>query len=470
MIKVQISNKQSDSFASKYCRLVLTEDPATKHRFVENSNGSTEYRMGIGKKKKITPRTFRSLIRSVYQTTKSHQIEFLVVDYAEINFSNLETLGQTWLGSTVAENFLLASYEFRTYKTQKKVPPTLKEITISNASDKNFAAGLKRGLILGEEINKARDLANMPGCDMTPKAFGEAAKKMAAGTKVSVKVLSKAEITKLKMGALLAVGQGSINPVQFIVAEYWGQGKSKKNQPTVLIGKGITYDSGGLNIKPTGAMHDMHLDMSGGASVLSAVVIAAKLGLKKNVIALVPVAENAISDTAMRAGDIVTSMSGQTIEVLHTDAEGRMVLADALTYSKRYDPKVILDVATLTGAALVALGQLASAVMTKDKNLSDKLVTLGEESGDLMWPLPLWDEYKQSLKSHRADVSNISTTFSRFGGAIEGGSFLSFFTPKKVSWAHIDIAPRMESIAADKLAKGATGEPIRLLTAFLEQS
>jgi leucyl aminopeptidase len=210
--------------------------------------------------------------------------------------------------------------------------------------------------------------------------------------------------------------------------------------------------------------------MSGGAVVLSSVCAAAKLKIRENIVALIPTAENAISDRAMRAGDIIKSMSGQTVEVLHTDAEGRLILADALTYSERYKPKTIIDVATLTGAALSALGQHASAIMTKDDKLSSTLVRLGEESGDLVWPLPLWDEYKQHLKSTRADLSNIATNFSRYGGAIEGGTFLSHFAPKNASWVHIDIAPRMESIASDKLAKGATGEPVRLLVTYLEQS
>lgn len=301
-------------------------------------------------------------------------------------------------------------------------------------------------------------------------------KKITAKTKIKLKVLGEKEIQKMKMGALLAVGQGTKSETRFIIAEYWGAGKAsgkkltEAQKPVVLIGKGITYDTGGLNVKPAGAMHEMHMDMSGGSAVLAAIAIIAKLGLKKNVIALVPTAENAISDTAMRAGDIVTAMNGKTVEILHTDAEGRMVLADALTYSERYEPKVILDVATLTGASLVALGQMASAVMTKFDDLATKLVNLGETSGDLMWPLPLWDEYKATLKSHRADISNIATNFARFGGAIEGGTFLSFFAPKNVPWAHLDIAPRMDSTSADKLAKGSTGEPIRLLVSFVEQA
>ena len=217
-------------------------------------------------------------------------------------------------------------------------------------------------------------------------------------------------------------------------------------------------------------MHDMHMDMTGGAAVIGAMKAITDLGLKKNVVAIIPAAENAISDRSMRAGDIATSMSGQTVEILHTDAEGRLVLADAITYAdKHYQPKTILDVATLTGAALVALGQFASAVLTKDENLQTKLTKLGEETGDLTWPLPLWDEYKQSLKSTRADIANIATNFSRFAGCVEGGTFLSFFAPKNTPWAHIDIAPRMESVPNDKLAKGATGEPVRLLVKFTEE-
>ena len=335
-----------------------------------------------------------------------------------------------------------------------------------------------RGTIVAQYVNQARDIANTHGDDLTPKALAAAAKKLATGSKVTVKVLGLKDIQKLKMNLVEAVGKGSHNEPQFIVMEYWGRGKRKLNiengkvkedeKPLILIGKGITYDTGGLNVKPSGSMHDMHMDMSGGSSVMAAIVAASKLGLKKNIVALIPAAENAISSRSMRAGDIVTAMNGTTVEILHTDAEGRLVLADALTYSTRYNPKAIIDVATLTGAALVALGQQASAVMTRDVNLETTLRTLGEESGDLVWPLPLWDEYKSPLKSARADISNIATNFAKWGGAIEGGMFLDAFAPKNVPWAHLDIAPRMDSIPSDKLAKGATGEPGRLLIKWLE--
>jgi leucyl aminopeptidase len=298
------------------------------------------------------------------------------------------------------------------------------------------------------------------------------------GTGATVTVLNKAAIAKEKMGLLEAVGKGARDGAAFIVIEYWGYKKpvkgakvDEKSKPVILIGKGITYDTGGLNVKPAGSMHEMHLDMSGGGSVIGAMRAIAKLGLKKNVVGLIPAAENAVSALSMRAGDIATSMSGQTVEILHTDAEGRLVLADAMTYAQKYyTPKVMVDIATLTGAALVALGQQASVIMTKDLALQTTLIELGETSGDLVWPLPLWDEYKASLKSSRADISNIATNFARWGGTIEGGTFLSFFANKNVPWVHIDMAPRMESIASDKLAKGATGEPVRLLVSYVEST
>ena len=369
----------------------------------------------------------------------------------------------------------MADYEFKTYKTKKESKKNLKEVVICGEFSPPINSGFKRGEILGVGINDAREMAHIPACHMTPNKLGETAIKLAKESKFSVKVLGEKELQKLKMGALLAVGQGTKVETKFIVAEYWGVGKpsgkkSDENKaPIVLVGKGVTFDSGGLNIKPSGFMHEMHLDMSGGAAILATMATIARLELKKNVVALVPAAENAVSDDSMRAGDIVTAMNGKTIEVLHTDAEGRMILADALTYSERYSPRAILDVATLTGAALVALGQHASAIMTKDENLSKTLCTMGEVSGDLVWPLPLWDEYKASLKSYRADISNIAANFSRYAGSIEGGTFLSFFAPKNVPWAHIDMAPRMESISSDKLAKGAMGEPVRLLVKFVEE-
>lgn len=403
----------------------------------------------------------------------------MAVELPQSKFPQLANETANWYYSTITENALLAAYEYTRYKTNKKATrdpkKTFKELLLCEVSKKEEVTGVARGRIIAHYMNSARDLANTPGNDLSPTDFGNEAKKLLKHKNIHVKVLGEKELKKLKMGALLAVGQGTKNETKLIVAEYFGAGKtnnqktSKAQQPIVLIGKGITFDSGGLNVKPVGSMHDMHLDMAGGAAVLGALGAVAALGIKKNVIAIVPAAENAISDDSMRAGDIVTAMNGTTIEVLHTDAEGRMVLADALTYSERYKPRAIVDVATLTGASLVALGEYASAVMTKDEILQSTLVKLGETCGDYTWPLPLWDEYKQYIKSNRADIANVAQGFTKWGGAIEAGIFLAHFAPKGVPWVHIDMAPRMESVTSDKLAKGATGEPLRLLVALVEQ-
>jgi len=478
MTKITLSNKKDYSTVpAKYCRIILTEDKPSWHRLVECADGTLEYRMGAGKRQKMTVRSYRTLVRSIVQAAKGHQLENIALHLGMMDCPALEAKGGEWFYRTLAENLQLAQYEFTKYKTKGKGTKELKEVLVcgelSAAEKRSFADGL----IVGEGANLTRDIANTSGEDMTPSKLAKAAKDALKGTKATVKILSPAEIKKAKMGLLEVVGKGASDKPQFIIIEWWGAGKptatekkAGKKKPIALVGKGITYDTGGLNVKPSGAMHEMHMDMSGGAAMIGAMRAIAKLGLKKNVVAFIPAAENSISADSMRAGDIATSMSGQTVEILHTDAEGRLVLADAMTYAQmHYSPSVMLDAATLTGASLVALGQHTSAILTKDKNLQDKLVELGEDSGDLVWPLPLWDEYKSSLKSTRADISNIATNFSRFGGCIEGGTFLSFFASKNTPWAHIDIAPRMESIPSDKLAKGAAGEPVRLLVKFVEQ-
>jgi leucyl aminopeptidase len=461
-----------NKISKKYCTFILTEDTPNWHRLVETSDGTLEYRMGAGKFKDITARSFRTLVRTIVQAAKGHQLENIALHLDPNNFPGLKAFSDEWFFRTLAENLSLASYEYRAYKTQEPKTKQLKEILICGVADKSSKEAFAEGLTIAEGANITRDIANATGDDMTPDKLAKAAQTVFKGTRATVKIFNEKEIQSMGMGLLHAVGKGADDAPRFIVIEYWGAGKTAKNaNPTILVGKGITYDTGGLNVKPSGSMHDMHLDMSGGASVIGALSAIVELGLKKNVIGLIPAAENSVSAKSMRAGDIATSLSGKTVEILHTDAEGRLVLADALTYAqKHYKPALMVDIATLTGAALVALGQHASAIMTKDEALQNRLVKLGEESGDLMWPLPLWDEYKSSLKSHRADISNIATNFSRFGGCVEGGTFLSHFVEKNVPWVHIDIAPRMDAIASDKLAKGSTGEPVRLLVQLIAQS
>jgi len=302
---------------------------------------------------------------------------------------------------------------------------------------------------------------------MTPSTLAEAAKRATEGTGAAVEVLGVPEMTKLGMGAVLGIGKGSSEEPKFIIVEYWGADKAEK--PVVMIGKGVTFDTGGLNIKTGDGMYEMHMDMSGGAAVIHACVLAAKLKIKANVIALVPAVENAPGNNAVRPGDILKSLSGKTIEILNTDAEGRVIMADAITYAKKYNPEVVMNVSTLTGAALIALGMQASAIMTNDREFEDILRAKGEESGDYVWPFPLWDEYETMVKGHFGDVPNISTAGnSRYGGVIAGGMFLwQFAKDLGCTWAHIDMAPRMTSVPGEQLAPGAAGAPVRLLLSVI---
>jgi leucyl aminopeptidase len=421
-----------------------------------------------GKLEKITPRTFRTLIRNVIQTAKKNKLAKIAITFEYANFPKCHEYGEAWFFSTIAENVILADYEYTIYKSKKKTD-TLSEVVIVTSTTKTAKEGITRGTIVGESASVCRNLANTPGGDMTPAILGEQTKKIFKGTKVKVTVLDEKAIKKLKMGGLLAVGQGAKDTPRFIIVEYFGKGKSgkKDDAPVVLVGKGVTFDTGGLQVKPGMSMYEMHMDMSGGASVIASILAIAKLGLKKNVVGLIPTAENAIGDRAMRPGDVLTMMSGTTVDVLHTDAEGRLILADALHYAHKYNPKLVVDVATLTGAASVAVGLHAHVIMTKDRKLEDTMRDLGEESGDYTFPLPLWDEYKQYLKGVNGDISNIPSGDSRNGGSINGGMFLSHFT-KKLKWVHIDMAPRMTANSSDKLAKGATGEPVRLLVKIAE--
>jgi leucyl aminopeptidase len=245
-------------------------------------------------------------------------------------------------------------------------------------------------------------------------------------------------------------------------------GGFKKEKPIVLIGKGVTFDAGGINLKSSSSLLGMNMDMSGGAAVIHTIALIARMKLKKNVIGLIPAVENMTSGKSYRPGDVIRSMSGKTIEVLNTDAEGRVILADALTYAQKYNPKVVIDVATLTGAAMVALGERASAVFTDDDKLARRLEEAGEKTGDYVWRLPMWEEYENEIKGSLGDWTNVHNKDSRYGGAIYGAIFLYQFI-KGYKWAHIDIAPRMVAMTGENLAPGALGAPVRLLYKFIEE-
>lgn len=477
-MKLTLTQTQSTKrpLASTYTRIKFVKKRT--ERFVE-IDGVTTLELVIGKPEKITPRTFRTLIRSIVQSAKKHKVEKFAFDFDFTKYSKLSVYGEAWAYQTIAENLALANYEFNRYKsgTSKEV---LKEILVISNVSKEAKTGFIRGETIATAVNETRDIANTPGGDMTPKHLAEAAKQALKGTKALVSVLDEPAIKKLGMGGLIGVGKGAHEKPKFIIIEYWGAGKPKiqkttndkkvkatAQSPLVFVGKGITFDTGGLQVKPGMSMYEMHMDMSGGAAVIGAITAIAKMGLKKNVIGLIPAAENAISDEAIRPGDVLTMMSGKTVDVLHTDAEGRLVLADALHYARRYNPRLVVDIATLTGASLVAVGQHAHVIMTKNRALEDSLRELGEVSGDYVFPLPLWDEFKQYTKGVHGDIANIPAGDSKYGGTINGGTFLSHFT-KGLKWVHIDMTPRMTSVGSDKLAKGATGEPVRLLVTIAE--
>ena len=424
--------------------------------------------LGYGDKKPLTRRKFIIFMRKVVILAKQYKLASIAIDFKDISSLAPAALSDFEVGELSTTAFVMAGYEYITYKTKKKSDFSEVQIVSLLNISKAGIEGAKRGHHIGEGVNACRELSNTPGGDMTPKILAEAAKKAMAGTKAKVGTLGAKEMQKLGMGAVLGIAKGSAEEPQFIIAEYWGAAKSQK--PAVLIGKGVTFDTGGLNIKPGDHMYEMHMDMSGGAAAIHAVALAAKLKLKINVVALVPAVENAPGQNAVRPGDVLKSLSGKTIEVLNTDAEGRVILADAITYAKRYNPKVVIDVATLTGAALIALGVQASAIMSNDSKLEAALRELGEKSGDYVWPMPLWEEYDGMVKGNFADVPNISTEGnSRYGGVIAGGKFLEVFAKElDCPWAHIDMAPRMTSAPGEQLAKGAAGAPVRLLLALIE--
>lgn len=440
-----------------------TKKDAVKVNFIEESKTYISENDGVLtlnlKAKDINKRKFIKLCRKVIQEANKNKIEILEFNVDDLMFTGLEDKDE--ITSLAIQNFEMANFVFEKFKTKKK--DLVKEIVLTGDVSKE---AVEKGAVIGEMVNEARILNNTPGGIMTPELLAEEAQRMAKDTDVTVNVLNQKEIEELKMGAILGVARGSKYEPKFIIMEYKGAGDE---QPIVLVGKGITYDTGGLSLKPSDAMLGMHLDMSGGGAVIATIVLASKLNLKKNVVAIIPAAENAIGGDSYRPGDILTAMNGKTIEVLNTDAEGRLILADGLTYAEKFNPKCVIDVATLTGAALVALGTHTSAVMSSDDDLSKKLQEVGEEAGDYVWPLPLWDEYEENVKGVFADLANMPTVGSvRYGGTINAGMFLYQFA-KAYKWAHIDMAPRMEPATSDNLSKGATGAPVQLLIKFIEQ-
>ncbi|MBA2547391.1 MAG: leucyl aminopeptidase [Burkholderiaceae bacterium] len=410
---------------------------------------------GLGSKDDFNERAFSDAVRSSLKAFNgaAKKVAVAALDW-QVKGRDAE-----WQACNVA----IAAREtaFRTDELKSKREPVTQGAETVAVLSKTRSAPSERGLRYGAAISNGMELAkrlgNLPPNICTPSFLADEARQMAKKWKLDVEVLETKQMEALKMGSFLSVARGSEQPPRLIVLKYKG---AAKGAPIVLVGKGITFDSGGISIKPGAAMDEMKFDMCGAASVLGTLRALAELKLKINVVGVVAACENMPSGAAVKPGDIVTSMSGQTIEILNTDAEGRLILCDALTYSERFKPSAVINIATLTGACVVALGGVNSGLFSNDDALANQLMAASRESGDLAWRMPLDEDYQEQLKSNFADMANIGTPGA---GAVIAACFLARFT-KAYPWAHLDIAGTAWKGGA---AKGATGRPVPLLTQFL---
>ena len=353
-----------------------------------------------------------------------------------------------------------AVYAYTAQKTRDNKENTQELVFITEfANDSSFQAAFNQAATLADAMKFAKDLANAPANICTPEFLAEEAANRAKKAGATVKIYLPAQIEKLGMHSFLSVAKGSDTEARFIELSY--NGGKKSDAPIVLIGKGISFDSGGISLKPGAGMDEMKYDMCGAASVIATFCAAAELKLPLNLIALVPTCENMPSGHANKPGDIVKTLNGLTVEILNTDAEGRLILCDALAYAERFKPQAVIDTATLTGACIIALGHIAGGVMGNNQDLIDEILQAAQTSGDKMWQLPLWDEYKEQLESNFADLANIG---GRPAGTITAGVFLSYFA-EKYAWAHLDIAGTAWKSGGK--SKGATGRPVPLLLEYL---
>jgi len=384
------------------------------------------------------------------------QIKGLGVKQVAVLIAGLDAVGAAH-AEAVASAAAEAVYSYRTTKPSAPAAPALAKLSlwVAKADQKAADAGLALGAAIADGVDLARELANRPGNHCTPTLLANEARKMARAQGLKIEVMDRKQIEAVGMGSFLAVAQGSDEAPRFIVMHY--QGAAKTVAPLVLVGKGITFDSGGISLKPGEGMDEMKFDMGGAASVVGTMRAVAALKPKLNLIGVIAAAENMPSGRALKPGDVVTSLSGQTIEVLNTDAEGRLILCDALTYVERFKPAAVVDIATLTGACVVALGAVHSGLFSPDDGLANELLAAGQNALDTAWRMPTDDEYDEGLKSNFADMANIA---GRAGGAVTAAMFLKRFTAK-LRWAHLDIAATAWKSGA---AKGATGRPVGLLT------
>ena len=416
--------------------------------------------VGCGSRRRISDANYRKALAGMAEALKGGAARNAVCHLTGLAVGSHNT---GWKIRQAVEVVSASGYRFDKLKSRKEKQAAGLSRLVFNVPERGDHAAGTRAIEIGRAVAGgvalARDLGNLPGNVCTPTHLAKTAQQLKRGHRnVKVTVLEEADMAKLGMGALLSVARGSREPPRLIAIEY--RGANRKAAPHVLVGKGITFDSGGISIKPSAAMDEMKYDMCGAASVFGALRACIDLALPINVVGLVPSCENLPDGAASQPGDVVTSLSGQTIEVLNTDAEGRLILCDALTYAARYQPQAVVDIATLTGACVIALGSQAAGLLGNNATLVRQLLGAGTASGDRAWELPLWDDYQDQLKSNFADMANIG---GREAGTITAACFLARFT-RKLRWAHLDIAGVAWRGGAHE---GATGRPVPLLVQYL---
>ncbi len=413
--------------------------------------------VGLGKPSELNSKSIVDILRATFSALNATPVKDAVLYVVD------EDVGKdaAWVIKQAVFAAAESTYRADSLKSKPAKPATLNSITFATSGKP--AAGLKATLVqaaaIARGMNLAKDLGNLPGNICTPGYLAARALALSKAHKtIKTSVLEEKHMQKLGMGSLLSVTRGSEQPAKLITLEYCGA--DKKHKPIALVGKGITFDSGGISLKPGAEMDEMKYDMCGAASVLGTMQAIAEMGLKLNVVGVIPSCENLPSGRATKPGDIVTSMSGQTIEIINTDAEGRLILCDALTYTGKFQPDTVVDIATLTGACVIALGHVASGLFSNQESLAGELLAAGEQTYDRAWQLPLWEDYQPLLDSNFADMQNIG---GRAGGTITAACFLSRFT-KDYRWAHLDIAGTAWKSGKEK---GATGRPVPLLAQYL---
>ncbi|MDC0482728.1 leucyl aminopeptidase [Candidatus Thioglobus sp.] len=417
---------------------------------VEGYKSKRVLAIGLGESP-LTPKKYIKVLKSLSSAMDDTKVKNVVIPSLEV-----EGCGDSWLQITTARVLKNESYQIKKVGLEVEKKATVLE-AVNIHSENNGITEISKGVAIANGMALARELGDLPPNICTPTYIAERAQLLASTYKLKCEVLEESDMEALGMNSLLSVSLGSSQPAKLISLNYSNGGTEN---PIVLVGKGVTFDSGGISLKPGSGMDEMKYDMCGAASVLGTMSAVAEMGLKVNLTVVVPTVENMPAHNASRPGDVVKSMSGQTIEILNTDAEGRLILCDALTYCEKFNPKVVIDVATLTGAVIVALGKHHSGVMSNDQKLADSLKASGISSMDTVWQLPLDDEYDELLKSNFADMANIG---GREAGTVTAACFLARYT-KNYSWAHIDIAGTAW-LGGSK--KGATGRPVPLLTQYV---